>query len=226
MKSREELKSLYGEEYVEKFKAQSPRRLGRLLPYMALRSTDVVADFACGNGMLLDLVGHRVRQYFGVDLSEAFIRAAQRRAHGLRLANAQFVCSSVEDFCARRPNTFDVAFAMDFSEHVYDEEWIEILRSIRSALKPGGRLYLHTPNADFIVEIMKARNLILPQQPEHVAIRTAEQNSRLLRQAGLLVERVRVLAHYKNILRWVHALTVVPGIGRYFGARLFIEARR
>jgi len=63
---------------------------------------------------------------------------------------------------------------MDFSEHVYDEEWREILRGIRSALKPTGRLYLHTPNAEFILEIMKARNLILARQPEHVAVRTAD----------------------------------------------------
>jgi len=59
--SREELKALYGAEYVQKFKTQSPRRLGRLLPYLRLRPTDIVADFGCGNGMLLDLVGDRVR---------------------------------------------------------------------------------------------------------------------------------------------------------------------
>jgi 2-polyprenyl-6-hydroxyphenyl methylase/3-demethylubiquinone-9 3-methyltransferase len=226
MKAREDLKALYGEEYVQKYKTHSRRRLGRLVRYFALRPTDTVADFACGNGMLLDLVGHRVQRYVGLDFSEPFIRAAQERTQSLRLANAEFVCSSVVEFCSRRPSSFDVAFALDFSEHVYDDEWIEILRSIRSALKPAARFYLHTPNADFILEIMKARNFILTQQPEHVAVRTAGENCRLLREAGFLVERVRVLAHYKNLLRWAHALTVAPGIGQYFGARLFIEARR
>ena len=223
--SRDELKALYGDEYVEKFKTQSPRRLGRLLPYLSLHPTDIVADFGCGNGMLLDLVGDRVRRYVGVDFSEPFIHAA-RRGVNLRWPDAQFVCSSIVDFCSRRPNTFDVAFAMDFSEHVYDDDWLEILRSVRLALRPSGRLYLHTPNADFIVERMKAKNLILAPQFEHVAVRTTDENCRLLREAGFVVDRVRLIAHYKRVLSWVHALSVLPGVGRHFGARVFIEARK
>src|SRR5882762_3584217 len=97
--SREELKALYGAEYVQKFKTQSPRRLGRLLPYLRLRPTDIVADFGCGNGMLLDLVGDRVRRYVGVDFSECFIHAARERANA-RWPSAQFICSSIADFCA------------------------------------------------------------------------------------------------------------------------------
>jgi 2-polyprenyl-6-hydroxyphenyl methylase / 3-demethylubiquinone-9 3-methyltransferase len=223
--SREELKALYGAEYVQRFTTQSPRRLRRLLPYLSLRPSDVVADFGCGNGMLLEVVGNRVRQYFGVDFSESFIDAARETAESLRAGNAQFVCSSIPDFCTRRPRSIDVAFAMDVSEHVYDDEWTEILRSIRSVLKPHGTLYLHTPNADFILEMMKAKHVVLAAQAEHVAVRTAEENCRLLRGAGFSVRSVRVLAHYKSVVRWVHVLTVVPGIGRYFGARLFIEAR-
>jgi 2-polyprenyl-3-methyl-5-hydroxy-6-metoxy-1,4-benzoquinol methylase len=224
--SPEELKALYGEEYVRKFKTQSPRRLARLVPYLSLRPTDTVCDFGCGNGMLLDLVRDRVRHYVGVDFSEAFVGAAWERAKSLGSVDAQFVCSGIADFCASRPSSIDVAFALDFSEHLYDDEWSQILRSIRSVLKPNGRLYLHTPNADFILEMMKARNFILSRQTEHVAVRRAEENCRLLCEAGFSVNEVRVLAHYKSVLRWAHALTVLPGIGRHFGARLFIEARK
>ena len=53
---------------------------------------------------------------------------------------------------------FDLGFAMDFSEHVYDKQWIEILKSIRKSMKPDGKLYLHTPNFDFFLEKMKDRN--------------------------------------------------------------------
>jgi len=225
-KSSAQLKALYGDAYVAQYRALSPERLQRLLPYIDLRPTDIVADFGCGNGMLYDLIGHRVRQYVGVDFSESFIHAARERINGARSQNAQFVCSTIEAFCATRPSCMDAAFAMDFSEHVYDDEWRDILRSIRSALKPGGALYLHTPNAAFVVEILKARNFILPQQPEHIAVRTAAENCRLLREAGFQVAAARVLPHYLPLLSRAHALTLLPGIGRFFGARLFIEARR
>jgi 2-polyprenyl-6-hydroxyphenyl methylase / 3-demethylubiquinone-9 3-methyltransferase len=225
-KSCADLKALYGDAYVARYRAQPPERLARLLPYIQLRPTACVADFGCGNGMLYDLIGHRVREYVGVDFSESFIRAARERVNGARSRNAQFVCSSIEAFCATRPASMDAAFAMDFSEHVYDDEWHEILRSIRSVLKPGGALYLHTPNAAFIVERLKARNFILAQQPEHIAVRTASENCRLLREAGFDITTARVLPHYLPVMRRVHALTVLPGLGRLFGARLFIEAQR
>ena len=225
LKSTTELQALYGDTYVKRYEAQPLERLARLLRYIDLRSTDVVADFGCGNGMLYDLIGHRVAHYIGVDFSEAFIRAARERLTAERLRNAQFVCSSIEAFCATCPGRIDKAFAMDFSEHVYDDAWREILKSIKSALKPDGVLYLHTPNAAFVVELLKARNFILAQQPEHIAVRTSAENCRLLREAGFHVHRVRVLAHYLPLLRRAHALATVPGIGRFFGARLFIEAR-
>ena len=36
-----------------------------------------------------------------------------------------------------------------------------------------------------IVEIMKTRGFLLASQPDHVAVRTAEEHCRLLRNAGL-----------------------------------------
>ncbi len=225
-KSSPELKALYGDAYVVKYRTQPPERLTRLLPYIALRPTDCVADFGCGNGMLYNLIGHRVREYVGVDFSESFIEHARGRVSGVRSRNAEFVCSSIDTFCATRPTSVHVAFAMDFSEHVYDDEGREILRSIRSALKPGGALYLHTPNAAFIIEILKAKNFILAQQPEHIAVRTSAENCLLLREAGFQVATARLLPHYLPLLRRAHAFCLVPGIGRFFGARLFIEARR
>lgn len=223
-KSRDELKALYGDEYVAQYRSHPPQRLTRLLPYIVLRPTDDVVDFGCGNGILYDLIGHRVRRYTGVDFSESFIREAQNSVQG-RAVNAEFVCSSISAFCANRPNSADVGFALDFAEHVYDDEWVEILRSIRSALKPGGTLYIHTPNGAFVPELLKARNFILHQQAEHVAVRTAAEHRRLLREAGFRVAAVRMLAHYLPILRPAHALSFLPGIGRYFGARLFIVAQ-
>jgi hypothetical protein len=46
---------------------------------------------------------------------------------------------------------------MDFSEHVYDDDWLKILSSIKNSIKSGGSLYLHTPNSLFFVEQMKEK---------------------------------------------------------------------
>lgn len=107
--------------------------------------------------------------------------------------------------------------------YVYDESWLCNLKSIRKCLKPNGTLYLHTPNSEFFIEKMKERNFILRQFPEHIAVRNIVENTVLLEQAGFKVNSIRLLPHY-NILRFLHPLSYIPFIGKWFNARLFIEA--
>jgi len=182
-----------------------------------------VCDFGCGNGLLMPHLCPNVDKYFGVDFSEEFIDAANRRKSALGYNNATFVCADINNFCAQHESCFDAGFAMDFSEHVPDDEWLDILRSIRHAIKPNKKLYLHTPNARFIIEIMKKHNFILKQFPEHVAVRDATENIKLLRQAGFSNINSIALPHY-NILKYLHILSYAPVVGKYFEARLFIEA--
>ena len=221
----DELKALYDGKYARQLDSRDhERRLRCLVDKIELKSSFEVVDFGCGSGALLDLLFRRVRSYTGVDFSPAFIEIAGTRLERLGVGNATFVCSSIEDFCATHRESFDAAFAFDFSEHVYDDEWIAILECIRGSLKRSGRLYLHTPNAEFVLEIMKARNFMLRQSREHIAVRNRDQNARLLERAGYSVRRAEFVPHY-NVQRLVHRFSNIPLVGRYLKARIFIEAR-
>jgi 2-polyprenyl-6-hydroxyphenyl methylase/3-demethylubiquinone-9 3-methyltransferase len=220
-----DLKALYGDEYVNAFaQNQSLHRIAKLLKFVTLHPKDHVADFGCGNGMLMPLIAPAVASYTGVDFSEAFIAAANQRNESGAWNNVEFHCASIQDFCKNQPQTYDKAFALDFSEHVLDDDWKDILIHIRQSLKPGGKLYLHTPNADFFIERMKQHNIILKQFPEHVAVRNAEQNIVLLKASGFCVANICMLPHYLRILKPLHIFSFLPGIGKYFKARIFIEA--
>lgn len=212
-------------EYVEDYERKPSSRIERLVPRMALHSHEELADFACGNAMLLPLAGPLVRHYHGIDFSPDFIRAAERRARSLGLTNYTLHCRDIIEFCREHPQRFDVATALDFSEHIDDADFVAIFGAIRSALAPGGRLYLHTPNLAFFLELLKERG-VLPQFPQHIAVRDAAHNARLLREAGFAADRMRIeqIAHY-NAMRLVHPLRRLPWVGRYFAARLFIECR-
>jgi 2-polyprenyl-3-methyl-5-hydroxy-6-metoxy-1,4-benzoquinol methylase len=216
--------ALHGREYAQRFdRRHGRRRLTQLLPLMKLEPDFDLVDFGCGNGLLAAEVWNRVRSYTGVDFSEPFIELARAKAARLAADNVRFECSSIAEFCARNRGRFDVACALDFSEHVRDDDWLGILASVRQALKRGGSLYLHTPNAAFLLEWMKRRNLILTQSPEHVAVRTLEHNLRLLREAGYGIRAARYVPHY-NVLRFLHPLRKLPCAGPWFEARIFVEA--
>ena len=221
-----ELQSLYEDDYVDKFqKKQSPFRISRLLRYVQLPMDSDVADFGCGNGMLLDYLHDKVRSYSGIDFSQHFITAARNRQIESEISNADFFCESIVSFCSHNHEKFDAVFTLDLAEHVYDKEWAEILTAIHRSLKLGGILYLHTPNGEFFVEILKKKNILLHQFKEHVAIRDVYENTRMVKNAGFSHYEVKLLPHY-NVLRFFHFLSFFPIIGKYFKARIFIIAEK
>lgn len=220
----EELRERYRGDYVGSFPAKDRGRLERLLPLMDLGPHMEVVDFGCGNGLLLEAIHDRVSKYYGVDFSSEFIAAARRRQEQLSIRNATFQCEVNSDFCARHPGKFDRAFAMDFSEHVYDKDFVNIAKAIRQCLKPEGLFYLHTPNAEFFLEIAKDKG-VMRQFPEHIAVRNAADTVRLLESASFTAIKVVHLPHYLKALSWLHWFSRVPMLGRFFRARLFIECR-
>src|ERR1700730_5542587 len=176
-RSEEELRAIYDQHYVDQYDPHAVKRLGRMQPFFELSGDEVVADFGCGNGVLLDLIGPRVREYVGVDSSDAFVRAAERRRDARGIQNGTFHCADIVSFCAQHPNHFDAGFALDFSEHIYDDQFLRIFSAIHGALKPGASLYLHTPNGEYLVE--RLRSILSPVEG-HVAVRDPRSNSVLL----------------------------------------------
>jgi SAM-dependent methyltransferase len=223
--SEEELRAIYDEAYVAGYDPHAVQRMERMRPLFDLSGREVVADFGCGNGVLLELIAPHVREYVGVDFSESFVRAAERRRAARGIRHAAFHCADIVEFCVARPSAFDAAFALDFSEHVYDDQFVRIFSAIHGALKPGAPLYLHTPNGGYFMERLRARGT-LRQIEGHVAVRDAEQNRALLAASGFADVRVRYLAHYLYPASALHFLGSAPFVGRYFRARLFLTCRK
>src|SRR4249920_212660 len=203
--SDEELRAIYDQSYVDQYDPHAVQRIRRMLPFFDLSAGDEVADFGCGNGVLLELVAPRVRAYVGIDFSEEFVRAAERRRAAGAVRNGSFHCGDIVSFCEAHPNRFDAAFALDFSEHVYDDQFLRIFRAIHGALKPGAPLYVHTPNAEYFMERLKERG-ILTQVEGHVGVRDAARHEALFRECGFTDVRVTYLAHYLYVASLFHWL--------------------
>ena len=219
-----EAKTLHSGEYVELLSSFPPDRVARIVDRIDIPPDAHVGDFGCGTGVLLHVLGDRPGRYTGIDFSEDFIAAAKRWATSSNCQNYNFVEAEIVDFCRRHPTNFDVATALDFTEHVATEIAQQILAAIRTSLRPGGRLYLHTPNLDFFIE--RAKHIgMLTQFPEHIAVRNASQMRDLLEQSGFDRRHIEIepIPHY-NVLRVLHPLSGIPVVGRFFQARLLVTA--
>jgi cyclopropane fatty-acyl-phospholipid synthase-like methyltransferase len=223
--SEDQLRKIYDQSYVDQYDPHALQRMRRILPFFSLSGEEVVADFGCGNGVLLELIASRVREYVGIDFSEEFIRAAEERRDARAIGKGTFCCTDLVVFADGHRNHFDAAFALDFSEHLYDDQFLRIFRAIHGALRPSGSLYLHTPNREYFVEHFREWGL-LKQIEGHVGVRTARTHQALLAECGFVDVTIRHIAHYLRLGAALHGLSALPGVGRYFQARLFIQCRK
>jgi 2-polyprenyl-3-methyl-5-hydroxy-6-metoxy-1,4-benzoquinol methylase len=101
-----------------------------------------IVDLACGAGSLLHFF--RERSYAnvaGVDISPEQVALSRQVAGDVTQAN-------VLNFLQDHQGAFDLITALDLVEHFHKDEVFTFLDGCFSALRPGGRLIVQTPNAD------------------------------------------------------------------------------
>lgn len=178
----------YTEEYFrrgveghEQFAASAGRalspRLAHALRLARVRPGERVLDIACGRGEIVlqsALLGARA---LGIDYAQAALSIARPALAGTagRAALARMDATRL----ALRDSAFDVALLLDFVEHVHQPELERAFAQVARALRPGGRVVVHTsPNRVF-------EELVWPHYVRNVH-RAVLGITRLLRARGRL----------------------------------------
>lgn len=189
-------------------------RLKRCIERMNLKPNENLLDIGCGNGMLARLAHDKVCRYLGYDISVDMIRQASKFPNVTYVGHIDLVLET---------GAYHAIALFDLVEHAAYSDMVALLRDLRKVCRRGTRLYIHTPNADYFMEKLKAWG-ILPQIAGHIAVRDARQLRVILESNGFSVKKIEYLSHYNPLLKWAHALSYLPFIGKYFKARLWIEA--
>lgn len=113
---------------------------------LGLRPGDRILDLCCGHGRHAVALAQAGLQVTGVDLSPSALARARRaaRAAGVRV---RFVRADMRRLAAR--GAFDAAVNLFSSFGYFDDDAnADILRRLRTALRPGGGLLLDLRNRD------------------------------------------------------------------------------
>ena len=225
---REKTDEWYDEDYFRTFPVW-PRRIRQILRNVEFDASDRVCEFGCGLGHILFEVQARISRGLGIDVSAFAIEQAEKRRRALGVDNLEFrkreIRSLVSD--ASVAGAFSKVLMMDISEHLYDDTLSAFFRSARHILEPGGELVLHTPNAGYYLERLKARGWILKQFPSHVAVRGREAYETALAACGFRIRCVEVLPHYHIAVGAVDRVGMrLPFVSPLFRSRLLIHAQR
>ncbi|HKQ38965.1 MAG TPA: class I SAM-dependent methyltransferase [Verrucomicrobiae bacterium] len=144
----------------------------------------IVLDIGCSEGYLLEAIRKRFgAQAIGVDVDERTIERARKN-----YPEVIFHRGLVQDLFDRLPKA-DVVIASAIVEHVIDPEGF--LAQLRRLLKPGGKVFLLTPNASSIYYSLTGswwRELL--SIGEHIYLFTPESLGAAAERAGMKLHRL------------------------------------
>ena len=115
------------------------RALRPLLAGKALR----VLDAGSGSGLYTFRLGRRYPRctFHGIELDAAHVATCQARLQNEALPNLTFAQGDLTQPLLIEP--VDLAYSVDVLEHIGDDG--AALRHLAQAMRPGGRLFIHTP---------------------------------------------------------------------------------
>jgi 2-polyprenyl-3-methyl-5-hydroxy-6-metoxy-1,4-benzoquinol methylase len=131
-------------------------------------------DVGCGNGGFLVLARQAGWQVEGVDFDAGAVQVA--RSRGLEVHHGGI------EVLTKRETGFDVITICHVIEHVYDP--VAILRQLHALLKPGGTLWLDTPNLGSLGARRFGPNWRDLDPPRHLVLFNPASLRRALTEAG------------------------------------------
>jgi len=166
------------------------RRISRLGKGAGKRFLDV----GCNVGFAVEAARQLGYEAHGIDLDATAIATAQASFPG-----CGFRSLHVQEL-AQQGAAFDVVYCSEVVEHVTHAD--AFVRSLRACLKPGGRLYLTTPDVGHFTLPRgrdKLRQMSWFRPPEHLIYFTKSGLRSLLEQSGFTT--VRILFNLKPTLK-------------------------
>lgn len=145
--------------------------LDRLEPY---RKTGNLIDVGCGAGLFLQQADLRGWNIHGTEFGQRCVEECRKR-------NVPIIEGPM-DPNNYQAGSFDVVCSFEVIEHL-TEPRAEIQR-FRQLLRPGGLLYVTTPNFDCLARRLAPADWNVANYPEHLMYFTAASMDRMLRAEG------------------------------------------
>jgi 2-polyprenyl-3-methyl-5-hydroxy-6-metoxy-1,4-benzoquinol methylase len=180
---------------------------------------DRVLDVGCGSGVVADVLASLGADVTAVDSNPAAI--AYARSAFVR-SNLRFEETTVDDL-AVAPDSIDRIYCLEVIEHLDETQGADLLSTFRRALRPGGTVFLTTPNYHGTwpaLEFTMDRLGLAPPLSghQHVSRFTRSRLRRRLSDAGLDVRRLHTfctVAPFLAILGWRFAERVARAEQRW-----------
>jgi SAM-dependent methyltransferase len=193
-------------------------RLAAVRDLVEPEAGDRILDLGCAAGEITHFLSGFGCDVVGVDAEPLAVETARRLFPGLRFEVADVAALPFPD------GSFDKAVAADLVEHLDAETFARMLAETSRVLRPDGTLSIYTPNPGHLIERLKARELLLAQNPTHIGLRHAPELREELERAGFTVDRDEWRPSFFRLLQPVERL--LGPRASIFRYRLCLRGRR
>jgi 2-polyprenyl-3-methyl-5-hydroxy-6-metoxy-1,4-benzoquinol methylase len=161
----------------------------RYLPNLRTPAPKVL-DIGCGSGQWLSQAATTRWQVFGAEPDAQAFRVARQRGFDVRKGGI--------DAWNDRRGYFDAVTLSHVIEHVHDPR--QMLAAARDLLRPGGQLYVETPNIEALSHGIFGRAWRGLEAPRHLVLFNRRSLIRLLREVGFESIRQRPAPSQLNFI--------------------------
>lgn len=193
-----------------------PRGLRQDTALRLVRPGGRLLDVGCGRGAVASLLSERFDEVHGVDADEEALATAAERGVGVARADLDREPLPFAD------GYFDAVVSLDVIEHVLDPA--TFVRELARVLRPGGKVYLATPNVRFLgylrTLLLKGRFPLTSSDPRgwqggHIHFFTNADLEALLRESGF-----EAVAHHGSAAQSARSTIRYRLLARVLGPRL------
>lgn len=130
-----------------------------------------VLDVGCGLGIYISFLKKHGIEAYGVDTSH----------YAARISRQSIASATHLPF---RSEVFDAIISAHLMEHLKESDEVTFLREARRILKPGGRLFLLTPNSWCPIKVLYGKKWFY--DPLHINLQSPSKSKKTLQKCGFL----------------------------------------
>ena len=171
-----------------------------LISRLDLKGNETLLDIGCGDGKITAEIAQHLPQgrAVGIDSSRNMIDFARKAFPRAKHPNLEF--RRMDARAIRLPQTFDIAFSNATLHWIDDQP--AVLRGVRAALRPGGRLMISCAGRGNAGEVLAIFELAIREEPWrdyfldfqfHYHFHGDEEYAGWLRDAGFEIARIALV---------------------------------